>query len=414
MALARTAMTRSWPAFFARFGRLTGVQVGAIPPLLAGKNVVLASATASGKTEAAVAPLAERCTPGAGVQLLYIVPTRALCNDLERRLRGPLAGLGLSLAVRTGERPELDLAKPQDVVLTTPESFDSILCRAPAALRTTRAMILDELHLLDGGYRGDQLRVLIARLAAERPASAPTLQFAALSATLADPEAMAKRYFPEPLVVRSPGMRSLRLELADDLPGAIKLFKAERRKKGIVFCNRRADVERAAQSIGGLRPRDRLCVHHASLSKAVRERAESAMRTWPYGLCVATTTLEIGLDLGDLDAVILNGAPPMPSGFQQRVGRACRREETIFAIGVAASAEERLLFQRYAELAHKGEVEARDYKPDLSVVVQQLFSMLWAAPAGIPADDARARDWASWPSRPSSRASGPTSRTRAI
>ena len=99
--------------------------------------------------------------------------------------------------------------------------------------------------------------------------------------------------------------------------------------------------------------------------------------------------LEIGLDLGDLDAVILNGAPPTPSGFQQRVGRACRREETIFAIGVASGDEERALFERYAELARRGEVEARDYHPDLSVVVQQLFSMLFASGAGLSADEVR-------------------------
>lgn len=379
----RAALPRAWPALFRRFGRLTEVQARALPELLAGRNVVLASATASGKTEAALAPFAEAATPGAGLQIIHVAPTRALCNDLERRLAGPLRSMGLSFAIRTGEHPDLDLAHPEDVLVTTPESLDSITCRAPRVLAGVHAMILDELHTLDGNYRGDQLRVLVRRIEALRATDAPPVRYSALSATMASPEQMAARYFDSSVVVRAPGMRRLRLELATDLAGALRVFKEHRRRKGIVFCNRRADVERAAQELAKVWPRDRLVVHHASLSQRVREAAESAMRTWPFGLCVATTTLELGLDLGDLDAVILFGAPPTPSGFQQRVGRACRREEEVFAIGCASDDEERLVFERYADLARRGEVEARDYAPDLSVVVQQIFSMTFASASGV-------------------------------
>ena len=386
----RRRMPRAWPAFFQRFGRLTEIQARALGAILDGRNVVLASATASGKTEAALAPMCEALVPGAGLGVLYVVPTRALCNDLERRLVGPVRSMGLRLAIRTGERPDLDLASPQDVVITTPESFDSLLCRATKVFAATRWVVLDELHLVDGTYRGDQLRVLLSRLESARGHSAPPLRFAALSATLADPEAMAARYFRDAVVVRAPGARELRLELAPDLAEAMRIFKAARRKKALVFCNRRADVESAAAALASHWPRDRLVVHHSSLTRVVRERAESAMRTWPFGLCVATTTLEIGLDLGDVDAVILNGAPPSPSAFAQRVGRACRREDTIYAIGVGATEEERALFTSYAELARRGEVEARAYAPDVSVVVQQLFSMLFASPAGLPLETVRA------------------------
>lgn len=386
----RIRMPRAWPAFFQRFGRLTEIQTRAIGALLDGRNVVLASATASGKTEAALAPMCETLVPGAGLGVLYVVPTRALCNDLERRLVGPVRSMGLSLAVRTGERPDLDTAAPQDVVLTTPESLDSLLCRAKQVFAATRSVVLDELHLIDGTYRGDQLRVLLSRLAAVRPTSLPPLRFAALSATLADPEAMAARYFAEPVVVHAPGARELRLDLAADLAEAMRLFKAERRRKALVFCNRRADVEATAAALGAFWPRDRLVVHHSSLTRAVRERAEQAMRTWPFGICVATTTLEIGLDLGDVDAVICNGAPPSPSAFAQRVGRACRREDTIYAIGVGGSEEERAVFTNFAELARRSEVETRVYTPDLSVAVQQLFSLLYATPAGLPLSTVRA------------------------
>jgi ATP-dependent Lhr-like helicase len=380
MEALRRELPHAWPAFFQRFGRLTAIQVQGLAPILAGRNVVLASATASGKTEAMVAPFAERARPGAGLQLLWVVPTRALCNDLARRLAGPLESLGLRLAVRTGDRPELRLREPQDMVVTTPESFDSLLCRVPALFAGLRGVVLDELHQVDGTYRGDQLRILIRRL--ERGLGRSP-QYGALSATLFDPEALARRYFPDPVVVRAKGMRGLRLELAPDLPAAVALIKAERRRKVLVFGNRRVDVEEAAQVLAQEWPRDRIAVHHASLSRAVRERAEASMREWPFGICVATTTLEIGLDLGDLDAVILLGAPPTPSAFQQRAGRACRREETVFVVGCAASEEERALFLHYAELARRGEVEPRCYEPDLSVVVQQLFSLCFAEPAGL-------------------------------
>ena len=200
MEALRRELPRAWPALFRRFGRLTAIQVQGLAPILAGRNVVLASATASGKTEAMVAPFAERARPGAGLQLLWVVPTRALCNDLERRLAGPLSSLGLRLAVRTGDRPELRLRNPQDVVLTTPESFDSLLCRVPALFREVRGVVLDELHQVDGTYRGDQLRILLRRL--ERTLGRSP-QYGALSATLFDPEALARRYFPDPVVART-------------------------------------------------------------------------------------------------------------------------------------------------------------------------------------------------------------------
>jgi ATP-dependent Lhr-like helicase len=387
MEALRRELPRAWPALFQRFGRLTAIQVQGLPPLLAEKNVVLCSATASGKTEAMVAPFAERARAGAGPQILWIVPTRALCNDLARRLCGPLSSLGLRLAVRTGDRPELCLKDPQEMVVTTPESFDSLLCRAPTLFRKLQGLVLDELHQVDGTYRGDQLRILLRRL--ERLLDrAP--QYGALSATLFDPERLARRYFPDPVVVRAPGIRSLRLELVSDLPAAVELLKSERRRKVLVFGNRRSDVEQAAQVLARHWPPDRIVVHHASLSRAVRERAEAAMRQWPFGICVATTTLETGLDIGDLDATVLLGAPPTPSAFQQRAGRACRREETVFVVGCAASEEERALFLTYADLARRGIVEPRPYEPDLSVVVQQVFSLCFAEPAGVLEPEATA------------------------
>ncbi len=147
------ALPRTWPYFFESFGRLTPVQRVAIPPILAGADALVESATATGKTEAACAPLVERCLSfGHPWTILYISPTRALVNDLFERLELPLGQLRLRLDRRTGEyRPP---SGPHiNVLITTPESFDSMLCRGKTSspvghsLAAVTSVVLDEVHL---------------------------------------------------------------------------------------------------------------------------------------------------------------------------------------------------------------------------------------------------------------------------
>lgn len=380
----RRALRRTWGVFFQRFGRLLPIQAEAIPPLLAGRDALLSAPTATGKTEAAVAPLLERLlasgAPPGG--LVYVAPTRALVNDLDRRLAGACRDLGLTLAVRTGDRRELKTASPPHFLLTTPESLDSLLCRAPAVFRGTRALVLDEIHQVDGNYRGDQLRVLVRRL--ER-AAGRRLQSAALSATLADAEATAARYLSAPCVCRAGSGRDLDLRLAGSLAEAVGILRAAKRLKAVLFCNRRADVEAVATRLPAERlwPADAVFAHHGSLPRPFRERTEAALRRREWGICAATMTLELGMDIGDVSAVVLLGPPPTAASFQQRIGRACRREGTIFVVGIAESEWERELFEAYAGLARDGRVEGGSYAPDLSVVVQQAFSILYAHPGGV-------------------------------
>ena len=151
-----------WLPFFTRFGRLTAVQESTIPEILDVANVVVASPTASGKTEAVIAPLAERhiLEQWEDLAVLYIVPTRALANDTLVRIEGPLQDIGITAALKHGDKPNLPKVLP-NLLITTPESLDSIICRNPKALSTLRAIVLDEVHLLDNTYRGDQLRILL-------------------------------------------------------------------------------------------------------------------------------------------------------------------------------------------------------------------------------------------------------------
>ena len=124
-------LPRAWPAFFERHGSFTAAQLAAMPLLLNGENVLLGAPTASGKTEAVVAPLVERHLqpghPRSGVAVLYLAPTRALVNGLLARLTAPLETLGIRVAVKTGDTNTVRGRQPADLLLTTPESFDSLL-----------------------------------------------------------------------------------------------------------------------------------------------------------------------------------------------------------------------------------------------------------------------------------------------
>src|SRR5262249_20176871 len=201
----------AWDALFARFGAFTEIQSQAIEPLLEGRNCVLVSATASGKTEAALAPLLERhkqSSPSKSpkkLSILYIVPTRALARDLARRLQLPLEKLAVRMQVKTGDEPTLNSNRPPELLLTTPESFDSLLANRPRMAKDIGAVVIDELHIFDGSVRGDQLRILlnrqrrIKRYAFERGEIARNeLQFCALSATIRNPSEAGSRYFTDP------------------------------------------------------------------------------------------------------------------------------------------------------------------------------------------------------------------------
>ncbi|MGA1844009.1 MAG: helicase-related protein, partial [bacterium] len=296
------------------------------------------------------------------------------------RLDAVLERCGLRAAVRTGDRPEYSLKRPEQVLFTTPESLDSMLCRIPSIWKTLKAVILDEIHLVDATYRGDQVRILLERIRREH-APGP-LQYAALSATLYNPQDTALRYFRPVTPIRVEDPRPLSLNLFSDLGKLVAFLKANKMHKVLIFANSRRDVERLGTEITSLWPGDRIVIHHGSLSRRVREASERALKEWRWGICVATMTLEIGIDIGDFDAIVCHRPPPTPSSFQQRVGRGCRRETVMQAIGLVENDEERGCFEIYAEMAQAGQIEPLEYEPDLSVVVQQVFSYLFSHPRG--------------------------------
>lgn len=412
----KARLPRTWPAFFERHGSFTAAQLAAIPPLLDGANLLLCAPTASGKTTAVLAPLVERhCPPRrppGKLRILYLTPTRALVSDLRGRLAHPLGSLGVRLGVKTSDGA-FTPGRPPDLLITTPESLDALLAAHARLFAGLRAVVIDELHGFDGTPRGDQLLALLARLARVRAYAAAqgdapdaALQRVALSATVDDPAGTAARYLGEARVVGAGGHRALNAELValgasgdaalhDFLAG----FGARGWRKALAFCNSRAEVERqaaavrAAGSFGGA-----VFTHYSNLEPERRREIEQGFAAAEAALCFTSSTLELGIDIGSIDAAVLIGPPGSAASFAQRLGRANRRGGAVNVACCYRTPRERLLFQALIEEATRpGGREAAGaagpappqpepgapalaarFRP--SVAVQQIFSLIKQSP----------------------------------
>ncbi len=389
-ARARRALPHVWHAFFGRFGRLTEAQTAAIEPVAAGESVVLCAATASGKTEALLGPMIERClardSKSGRLRVVVVCPTRALCNDFLRRVRRPIQACNWTVDLKSGDDPSFSADNPPDVLVTTPESLDSLLSRQPAGLKHVDALFLDEVHLLAGGARGDHLRALVARLQSFRP----DVQIGCASATAAAAEELAVEFAgPTAKVLRVAGGRDRQLAVeleqvitpGDAARAVMRLALAEPGSKVLVFANTRAEVEWLAASlaqVSGLRS----FAHHGSLSKPERLRAEKGFLEAPSGVCVATMTLELGIDIGDVDRAVLLNPPPNVASFTQRIGRSNRRGGDIQVTCLYSTEFDRLRFLHLIACAQAGRlfVEPTAFRP--SILPQQAVSLMFQNPKG--------------------------------
>ena len=317
---------------------LRPVQRDAIGPILDGDTTVILAPTAGGKTEAAVLPLFSRILDErwAPTSVLYIAPLRALLNDLGDRI-GDLAGqLGLNTAVWHGdvgqrERRRIVSASP-DLLLTTPESLEVLLSFAGddrrALLTTIRAIVIDEAHAFYGIDRGTHLLALIERLQAW---AAHDVQRIALSATIGNPDDLLRwicgsstRSSSLVRVARSADrVEAFEVCYRQSLPGVVAEITRFAGEKLIAFCRTRSDVEELAHALSGAALA--AWAHHSALSRVSREDAEGSFRAASHGVLVATSTLELGIDIGDLDRVVQVDAPTTVASLLQRLGRTGRR-----------------------------------------------------------------------------------------
>ena len=377
-------------AFLGRFSRLTEIQGRAIPVIYKGKDALVVAQAASGKTEAVMVPLTEKLLKEhkeEGLGLLYVVPTRALANDIERRIEGPLRYLSIKLVVRTGDKRTNVKKSGAQVLVTTPESLDSLLARQPDVFKTLKAIVIDEAHLLEDSVRGDQVSVLLRRLLKWHCEKKP--QMCAMSATVANPELLAQKLFgPQAQVITVENRRPITVARADEIAQALAIVRSKGIKKTICFCNSRQaceDISQVAIRVGFL-PKDRVFVHHASLARREREEVEEAMRVLPKAILFCTSTMEMGVDIGDVDCVILFGAPPSVSSFLQRIGRGCRRKQGLFCVLVPEYPSDEVEFEKIAKALEQG-IFGEVRQSDPACIVQQAFSILFSRPQGATREE---------------------------
>ncbi|MEZ6018431.1 MAG: DEAD/DEAH box helicase [Planctomycetota bacterium] len=392
MSVDRTHLPRTFGPWFTRFQGLTAVQQQAIPPIVAGHDVLLCSATASGKTEAYAAPAAERAAArnNAPATVLILSPTRALANDLKRRLEGPMSLVGVTFGRYTGEHKERSAGGLCAVTVLTPEALDSLLTRRASALRQTCMVVIDEVHVIDGTPRGDHLRVLLHRLTLT---SQHPIQRVAVSATVDDPEALAARYLSADHVqVIVPGSRRLLGRAFDKrTPEALRehlntLADAGLRKI-LIFCRSRNQVETLSSKLKGhTRFGDAVFAHHGSLAQIQRERTERQFLAATAGICFATLTLEMGIDIGTVDYVLLADVPSDVASLLQRIGRGGRRGDTTRFGFITDNAAELHILQTLVALAKEGRFAGRPYGFRPSVFVQQALTTACAGSYIEPPD----------------------------
>ncbi|WP_413378106.1 DEAD/DEAH box helicase [Paenibacillus taichungensis] len=324
-------------------------------------HMLIAAGTASGKTEAAFFPalteLHER--PSKSVGILYIGPLKALINDQFERLKDLLSEGNIPVWHWHGDVPQAEktrlMRSPSGVLQITPESLEGLLMNRPNAIpalfHDLRYVIIDEVHAFMGADRGIQVLSELARI--ERMAGCKPRRVG-LSATLSDYDAatawLAAGTNQGVDVVSSPGGRKLRLrvehfsfpdtrdeEQAEHLHNARKvyydfIYESTHRKKALIFTNSRTDAEVTILEMRRVaarrQERDVFHVHHGSISAMLREETEAALRTGSGpAVAAATVTLELGIDLGELERVVQLGAPYSASSFVQRLGRSGRRED---------------------------------------------------------------------------------------
>ncbi len=433
-----------------QWDELRDVQEHAIAPILNGRDVLISSATASGKTEAAFLPICSALIEDAAESLgvIYIAPLKALINDQQRRLEPLFECINAPVTPWHGDIPgsvkRRMVEQPRGALLITPESLEALfVTRGTAIPRLTeglRYIVVDELHAFIGTERGRQLQSLMHRLdiAAKR-----RLPRVALSATLGDLDLAAEFLLPRrggdvvritssalgrevrmqvrgyrvtrPQIAEDPAAAAehagdaVELELVssgDDLEISRHLYETLKGGTHLVFANRRAEVERFADLLRRRAERASLpnefWPHHGSLAREIREEAEERLRGTRPATVVATTTLELGIDVGSVDSIAQIGAPGSVASLKQRLGRSGRRAESPSVIRIYVQEDEigentspqdrlraslvqtvamiRLLIKRWVEPPPPAALH-------LSTLVQQVLS-LTAQHGGFRAGDA--------------------------
>ena len=370
----------------------------------AGQHALLVAATGAGKTLAGFLPVlaaAAEQGPRPGLKAIYVSPLKALAADVERNLLLPIreAGLPLKVETRTGDTgsdaKKRQRENPPDILLTTPESLSLLLTWPEAArmLESVETLIVDEIHAFASTKRGDLLALAAARMRRLNP----VLRLVGLSATVADPVSMADWLAPggDARIVSGEAAAppDIRILVPDGrIPWSghngrhaarevMKLIEGAR--QAIVFVNTRALAELIFNDLWAVNDqRLPIGIHHGSLEMAARLKTEAALADGRLRAVVATSSLDLGIDWGDVDLVIQMGAPKGAARLLQRVGRANHRmEEPSRAVIVPGNRFEYLEALAALDAVKAGELDSEPMRPGgLDVLAQHVMGVALAGP----------------------------------
>ena len=408
--------------FNARGWRVRRHQADMLAASEAGRHALLVADTGAGKTLAGFLPtLADFCpsrlggaAPPEGLHTLYVSPLKALAHDVQRNLLAPVEEMGLPVRIETrsgdtpADRKRRQRGRPPHILLTTPESL-SLLLSYPesfAMFAGLKRVVIDEVHAFATGKRGDLLALSLARL----QAIAPAMQRAALSATVADPEGFREWLAPwgeidsVALVEGEKGAPphvEILLPEEERVPwgghagrwAIPQLYEEIRRNRTtLVFTNTRFLAEFVFQLLWDVNDDNLpIGIHHGSLSKEARRKVEGAMARGELRALVATASLDLGVDWGDIDCVVQMGAPKGSSRLLQRIGRANHRlDQPSRAILVPGNRFEFLEATAAKDAVDQGQRDGEDFRPGgLDVLAQHVMACACAAPfdeAGLLAE----------------------------
>jgi ATP-dependent Lhr-like helicase len=372
----------------------------------AGRSALLVAATGAGKTLAGFLPsICELAAdPVDGLHTLYVSPLKALAVDVQRNLLTPIGEMGLPIRVetRTGDTPSDRKARqrirPPQILLTTPESL-SLLLSYPDSFTLfdgLKAIVVDELHAFAKEKRGDLLSLSMARL----QYIAPGLRRVGLSATISDPDVYRSWLAPDAdmelvdLVEGDPGTEpDLSILIPENrIPwsghsgrhAAREVMDLiEKHKTTLVFCNTRSLAELIFQDLWAVNDQALpIGIHHGSLALEARRRVEAAMAAGKLRGLVATASLDLGIDWGDIDLVVQMGAPKGSSRLLQRIGRANHRlDEPSKGMIVPGNRFEYLEARAALDAIDEGELDPESFRPGaLDVLAQHILALACAAP----------------------------------
>lgn len=372
----------------------------------AGRHGLLVATTGAGKTLAGFLPTLTELieAPTEGLHTLYVSPLKALAVDVQRNLLTPVEEMGLDIRIetRTGDtssdRKARQRVKPPQILLTTPESLSLLLSYPDSLLmfEGLKTIVVDEVHAFATGKRGDLLSLCMARL----QRLAPGLRRVALSATVADADGYRAWLAPDgdidqvTLVQGEPGADP---DIAILLPeGRVPwaghsgryaaeqvMAEIETHRTSIVFCNTRSLAELIFQDLWKVNDMQLpIGIHHGSLSLEARRKVEGAMAAGKLRALVATASLDLGVDWGDVDCVIQMGAPKGSSRLLQRIGRSNHRlDEASEAVIVPGNRFEYLEARAALDAVVAGELDPDIFRAGaLDVLAQHIMACACAAP----------------------------------